>query len=80
MSAIITKEDIDNLRKIIEKREPDAYIGRTNFWYEVEFIVREHGANKAIEVWVRTDITDSKTGCHHYWQLHPNGEWQKDDE
>ena len=79
MNAIITREDIECLRAIIEDREPDAYI-TNQFWYDVEFIVREHGANKTIEVWVRTDITDSKSGGCHYWQLHPNGEWQKDDE
>ena len=82
MTTTIKKSDIDRLKALIREREPKRLL--RDFSYEIEFIVRHIGdANPQIEVWVSTSVMDSKhlgLGYHHYWQFHPNGEWQKDDE
>ena len=78
----ISQTDIKRLKALIREREPDAYFG--DFFYEIEFIVRHpEDENPEVEVWVQTDIVDSKSDLsiyHHYWRLHPDGQWQKDDE
>ena len=56
--------------------------------YEIEFIVRHpEEANPVIEVWLCTEIylnwgefVVKDEGREQFWQLHPNGEWQKGDE